>query len=248
MTQEEFKNKLEGFTGTVIDFIDSIFHELVPSTGPADTVAGEVIRAVGKVGYRYYNDGDVYYQGYGLETAAPSMQYILDFISQYGEKDDQDKAEKLVQDQMTQYDDRKYEVNFYDDNYEYEVDINYNNGKVESFEKDIRDDGITNNNTSNVDTANTNNNSNVANAIGNSSNTTNTTNNGSEYIGEDGAREIALAYAGINNSNDVRFSKIELDVDRNVSLYEIEFYYNNIEYDYEINAQTGEVLKYEKGY
>ncbi len=145
-------------------------------------------------------------------------------------------------------DDRKYEVNFYDDNYEYEVDINYNNGKVESFEKDIRDDGITNNNTSNVDTANTNNNSNVANAIGNSSNTTNTTNNGSEYIGEDGAREIALAYAGITNSNDVSFSKIELDVDRNVSIYEIEFYYNNIEYDYEINAQTGEVLKYEKGY
>ena len=153
-------------------------------------------------------------------------------------------------------DDRKYEVSFYDDNYEYEVDINYNNGKVESFEKDIRDDGITNNNTSNDDTANTNNasvsdtnnNSNVANAIGNSSNTTNTTNNGSEYIGEDGAREIALAYAGINNSNDVRFSKIELDVDRNVSIYEIEFYYNNIEYDYEINAQTGEVLKYEKGY
>lgn len=109
MTQEEFKNKLEVFKGTIVDFIDSIFHELVPSTGPADTVAGEVIRAVGKVGYRYYNDGDVYYQGYGLETAAPSMQYILDFISQYGEKDDQDKAEKLVQDQMTQYDDRKYE-------------------------------------------------------------------------------------------------------------------------------------------
>ena len=153
-------------------------------------------------------------------------------------------------------DDRKYEVSFYDDNYEYEVDINYNNGKVESFEKDIRDDGITNNNTSNDDTANTNNasvsdtnnNSNVANAIGNSSNTTNTTNNGSEYIGEDGAREIALAYAGITNSNDVRFSKIELDVDRNVSIYEIEFYYNNIEYDYEINAQTGEVIKYKKGY
>ena len=109
MTQEEFKNKLEVFKGTIVDFIDSIFHELVPSTGPADTIAGEVIRATGKVGYRYYNDGDVYYQGYGLETAAPSMQYILDFISQYGEKDDQDKAEKLVQDQMTQYDDRKYE-------------------------------------------------------------------------------------------------------------------------------------------
>ena len=109
MTQEEFKNKLEAFTGPADAFIDSIFHELVPGKGPADTVAGEVIRATGRVGYRYYNDGDVYYQGYGLETTAPSMQYILDFISQYGEKEDQDKAEKAIQDQMTQYDDRKYE-------------------------------------------------------------------------------------------------------------------------------------------
>lgn len=109
MTQEEFKNKLEAFTGPTDAFIDSIFHELVPSKGPAGTVAGEVIRAIGKVGYRYYNDGDVYYQGYGLETVAPSMQYILDFISQYGEKDDQDKIKKLVQDQMIQYDDRGYE-------------------------------------------------------------------------------------------------------------------------------------------
>lgn len=153
-------------------------------------------------------------------------------------------------------DDRKYEVSFYDDNYEYEVDINYNNGKVESFEKDIRDDGITNNNTSNDDTANTNNasvsdtnnNSNVTNTIGNSSNTTNTTNNSSEYIGEEKAREIAVEYAGIGNYNDIRFNKVELDVDRNVTVYELEFYYNNTEYDFEINAQTGEVLKYEKGY
>lgn len=157
--------------------------------------------------------------------------------------------------------DRKYEIKFYDDDYEYEVDVNYNNGEIDTFEKDIRDDAVVNNNnTSNDDTANSNNSSvlntnnatnndfNVTNAIGNSSNTTNTTNNSSEYIGEEKAREIAVEYAGIGNYNDIRFNKVELDVDRNVTVYELEFYYNNTEYDFEINAQTGEVLKYEKGY
>lgn len=158
--------------------------------------------------------------------------------------------------------DRKYEIKFYDDNYEYEVDVNYNNRKIDTFEKDIRDDVVVNNNnnSSNNDTVNSNNiaapdannantnSSNVTNSANNSSNITNTaTNNNSEYIGEEGAKEIAVAYAGIGDYNEVRFDKIELDVDRNVTVYEIEFHYNNIEYDFEINAQTGEVMKYEKG-
>ena len=109
MTQEEFKSKLEVFNGPIDKFIDSIFYDLVPDRGPADTVAGEAIRAMGKVDYRYYNDGDVYYQGYGLETAAPSMSYLLDFISQYGEEEDESKAMDTVQDQMTHYEDKGYQ-------------------------------------------------------------------------------------------------------------------------------------------
>ena len=35
--------------------------------------------------------------------------------------------------------DREYEVRFYDDTYEYEVSVNYNNGRVNNFEKDLRD-------------------------------------------------------------------------------------------------------------
>ena len=109
MTQEEFKNKLESFTGTATNFIDSIFHDLVPDRGPADTIAGEVIRAAGKIGYRYYNDGEVYYQGYGIGTVAPAMSYLLDFISQYGEEDNESKAMDIVQDQMTHYEDKGYQ-------------------------------------------------------------------------------------------------------------------------------------------
>ena len=48
------------------------------------------------------------------------------------------------------------------------------------------------------------------------------------------------------NISDVVFSKAELDVDYNISTYEIEFYYNYSEYDYEIDAVTGEILKYER--
>jgi len=52
--------------------------KLVPDSGAADTVEGELIRAVGKLIYRYYNDGDYYYEGYGSETAGPSAAFLLD--------------------------------------------------------------------------------------------------------------------------------------------------------------------------
>ena len=61
------------------DALDVIFDDVVPSSGMADTVAGEIVRAMMRVIYRSYNDGDVYYDGYGLETAAPSMAYITSF-------------------------------------------------------------------------------------------------------------------------------------------------------------------------
>lgn len=56
---------------------------LVPSSGKANTVAGELIRAIQRVLYRNYNDGDVFYTGYGLETCAPSVAYIMDTLDNY---------------------------------------------------------------------------------------------------------------------------------------------------------------------
>lgn len=58
--------------------IESWFDVLVPASGKADTVAGEAIRAMMRILYRYYNDGDMFYEGYGLETAGPSMEYLMD--------------------------------------------------------------------------------------------------------------------------------------------------------------------------
>lgn len=57
--------------------MSALFEKLVPSIGCADTVAGECIRAINRVGYRYYNDGDLVGYGYGVETASSSLGYIV---------------------------------------------------------------------------------------------------------------------------------------------------------------------------
>lgn len=61
------------------------------------------------------------------------------------------------------------------------------------------------------------------------------------YIGIDRAKSIALKHAGINASNAV-FTKTKLDSDDGIKTYEIEFYCGNREYEYEINAYTGDLL------
>lgn len=38
--------------------INKLFKELVPETGKADSLAGELVRAMSRIGYRFYNDGD----------------------------------------------------------------------------------------------------------------------------------------------------------------------------------------------
>lgn len=60
--------------------IDVLTEKLVPEEGPADTLEGELIRAINKIGYRYYNDGDYWYREYGCETAGPAAA----FLSQHG--------------------------------------------------------------------------------------------------------------------------------------------------------------------
>jgi len=59
-----------------------LFKELVPGSGSAGTLEGEIVRAAMKIAYRWYNDGDKYYKGYGKETAGPSAR----FLKQHGFK------------------------------------------------------------------------------------------------------------------------------------------------------------------
>lgn len=51
---------------------DKVFNEWVPDSGPAETVGGEIVRAVNKIVYRYYNDGDFIDVDYGKETCNPA--------------------------------------------------------------------------------------------------------------------------------------------------------------------------------
>lgn len=58
---------------------DALFEKLVPSEGTASTVEGEMIRAISRIGYRYSNDGDYFYEGYGCETAGPAHAYLVKY-------------------------------------------------------------------------------------------------------------------------------------------------------------------------
>ncbi len=53
-----------------------LWDELVPIHGNCDTVAGEIIRAVNRVIYRFYNDGDIAGHGYGRETVNPAIRFL----------------------------------------------------------------------------------------------------------------------------------------------------------------------------
>lgn len=67
----------EGMSMTDEEKMDALFHELVPVEGKADTVAGEIVRAVCRIGYRYNNDGDYIGSGYGKETCNPAARYLI---------------------------------------------------------------------------------------------------------------------------------------------------------------------------
>ncbi len=64
------------------------------------------------------------------------------------------------------------------------------------------------------------------------------------FIGEDAAKEAALKKAGIS-SEGVVFDRVELERDDGVWQYEIEFRKDRTEYDADINAVDGSVLKWE---
>ena len=56
---------------------DALFNKLVPSSGDSETVEGEMIRAINRIIYRFFNDGDYFYRGYGAETAGPAHSFLI---------------------------------------------------------------------------------------------------------------------------------------------------------------------------
>lgn len=58
--------------------------EMVPSEGKADTIAGELVRAYARLWYRWYNDGDTFFTGYGYtDTCSASAAFICEHTDLY---------------------------------------------------------------------------------------------------------------------------------------------------------------------
>lgn len=122
-----------------------------------------------------------------------------------------------------------YEVDFDADGFEYEYDINAKTGAVVKFDKE-RDDDY-----SHAPSSQT----------GNNTTGNNPSFSSQTYVGEASAKSAAYKHAGVKES-DVYTCSCELDREHSITVYEVEFKANGYEYDYDINAVTGEVVKYSK--
>ena len=122
-----------------------------------------------------------------------------------------------------------YEIEFCSAGVEYDYEINATTGDVVKFEQDTCDHYA--HRSASNSTTNQNQNQNQGTSTG-------------SYIGYDAALQAACKHAGVDASQVSRLEN-ELDHDDGVACYEISFHYNGMEYDYEIQATNGQVLKYE---
>ncbi|MBR4051220.1 MAG: PepSY domain-containing protein [Clostridia bacterium] len=72
-----------------------------------------------------------------------------------------------------------------------------------------------------------------------------TTSAANDYISADKAKSAAFKHAKVKAA-DVKYVKAELDRDDRVVHYDVEFVAGRYEYEYEVNAETGKVLSYNK--
>lgn len=119
-----------------------------------------------------------------------------------------------------------YDVEFYvaSSKLEYDYEIDASTGKIRSKDQDIE------NYTPGTDST----------TSSSSTTSTSTSSNTSSAITEAKAKEIALKDAGVKEA-DTAYLKVKTDYDDGVKVYEVEFYAGSTEYDYEIDAKTGEI-------
>ena len=126
-----------------------------------------------------------------------------------------------------------YDIEFYSNNKEYDYEISAADGKIIEYDYDVEGYGestnVSNNNSSSTNKPNTNTNSNTS----------------SNKISADKAKKIALNHANLTSSQ-VSYVQVEADFDDYTPSYDVEFYHNNVEYSYEINANTGNIISFEK--
>ena len=67
-------------------------------------------------------------------------------------------------------------------------------------------------------------------------------------ISQDEALAKALEHAGLKKDQVDFIKRIELDYERGRKVYEIKFYQGRLEYEYDVDAETGAIMKFEKDY
>ena len=107
-----------------------------------------------------------------------------------------------------------YDIEFYSGNVEYDYEINAATGAIVSFDQDIENYAIPTQPAAPTQAA-------------------------ASGISADRAKQIALSHAGVSGAS---FTKVELDTDDGVRVYEIEFKVGNVEYDYDIDASSGAII------
>lgn len=118
-----------------------------------------------------------------------------------------------------------YEIEFNVGATEYDYDVNAKTGEIVKFKSKIDDDYRDYNNDNNTPVV--------------------TAQPEGDRIGEAAAKSAALSHAGVSES-EIRSYDIELDYDDGILIYEIDFKVGSMEYDYEVDAITGAILKYEQ--
>lgn len=82
--------------------INKLFEELVPPTGKCESKAGEIIRAISKINYRFFNDGDRIGVDYGNETCNAPARYLCE--------NTYDEIEGLIADIWGEWNEDTYEI------------------------------------------------------------------------------------------------------------------------------------------
>jgi len=121
-----------------------------------------------------------------------------------------------------------YDIEFYSGNVEYDYEINAVSGTIMEFDRDIENYSIPNNSITQETAA-----------------PQSTSSNMGQDIGEAEAKAIALSHAGLSESQ-VTFVKAHFERDDRRMVYDVEFYSDNVEYDYEIDAVSGAILEFDR--
>ncbi len=122
-----------------------------------------------------------------------------------------------------------YDVEFYSGNVEYDYEIDASSGNILKYDRETEEHSSSKSHSG-------------GDSSSSSSSKTTTPTTSSSFIGEAKAKSIALNHAGLTESKVSRL-KVKLDKDDGRSVYDVEFYSENIEYDYEIDASGGQILK-----